>query len=258
MGWLNASTPFSLAKLPGSDNSETMADMKTSGANRCLLIATIAFVTATLPLAGLAQDTAAPVPQVRYVSDKLVLNVYAQMDQSGGRVATIQTGDSVEELERSGNMVHVRLEDGREGWVGANYLTSDAPAAVRLRELERNHNASTTPAEPLPDRKSLDEIARLKKDNTTLQGQINVLQARVTQLASTAEGAPATDTPSEPEPEPEEIDDDEPVQLPTIVVDPSWWIWVIAILATGAIGYASGYHTLARRLRKKFGGLKIY
>jgi len=27
---------------------------------------------------------------------------------------------------------------------------------------------------------------------------------------------------------------------------------------TGALGYASGYQTLARRLRRKFGGLKIY
>src|ERR1044072_4854733 len=102
--------------------------MKTSGANPFFLIATILPVTATPPIAGLSPEEAegeAPEPQRRYVSDRLLLNVYAQADQSGGRVATIQTGDSVDELERAGNMVYVRLEDGREGWVGANYLTPD-------------------------------------------------------------------------------------------------------------------------------------
>lgn len=228
--------------------------MKTSGANRCLLIATISLITATLPLAGLAQEEAqAPVPQQRYVSDKLVLNVYAESDQSGGRVATIQTGDSVEELERTGNMVRVRLEDGREGWVGANYLTSDAPAAVRLRELQRDQKSAAPTVPTGPDKKSLDEIARLKKENAALQGQVNELQTRITELGTMAEGAP-TDTSSE---EPEVMSETEP--LPVVTASgPAWWIWLIAVVLTGALGYASGYQTLARRLRRKFGGLKIY
>jgi uncharacterized protein YgiM (DUF1202 family) len=231
-----------------------MADMKTSGANRCLLIATIALVTATLPLAGLAQEESTPAPERRYVSDKLVLNVYAEPDQGGGRVATIQTGDSVEELERIGNQVRVRLEDGREGWVGANYLTSEAPAAVRLRELQRGgEQKAPTPAEP--DKKSLDEIARLKKENASLQGQVSELQSRVTELGTMAEGAP-TETPGEPEEMSEE-----PAEQPMVVTTtggPAWWIWSIAVVLTGALGYVSGYQTLARRLRRKFGGLSIY
>jgi uncharacterized protein YgiM (DUF1202 family) len=230
--------------------------MKTSGANRCLLIATLSLVTATLPLAGLAQEEAgpaagAPVPQRRYVSDKLVLNVYAQADQSGGRVATIQTGDSVEELERAGNQVRVRLEDGREGWVGANYLTSDAPAAVRLRELERDQRVPT-PAAPVPDKKSIEEIARLKKENATLQGRVSELQSRVIALGTMAQAAPAETS------EPEVMDEETAEPTVIITAGPAWWIWSIAIVLTGALGYASGYQTLARRLRRKFGGLKIY
>jgi hypothetical protein len=231
-----------------------MADMKTSGANRCLLIATMSLAAATLPLSSLAQEAAAPAPERRYVSDKLVLNVYAEQDQGGERVATIQTGDSVEELERVGSQVRVRLEDGREGWVGANYLTSDAPAAVRLRELERDQKVPA-PAAPVPDKKAVEEIARLKKENAALQGQVGELQSRVTALGAMAsEGAPA-ETSGEPE-----VMDEEPVEQPIVVTTggPAWWIWSIAIVLTGALGYASGYQTLARRLRRKFGGLKIY
>lgn len=229
--------------------------MKTSGAHRCLLVATISLVTATLPLAALSQEEAPPTtaPQVRYVSDKLVLNVYAEAGQGSSRVATIQTGDTVEELERSGNMVRVRLEDGREGWVGANYLTSDAPAAVRLRELQREQKtAGPAPSPAAADKKSIEEIARLKKDNAALHGQVKELQARVTALGTMAEGAPP-ETPSEPEVM------TEPAQLTAAAPGgPAWWTWLIAIALTGALGFASGYQTLARRLRRKFGGLKIY
>jgi uncharacterized protein YgiM (DUF1202 family) len=59
-----------------------------------------------------------------YVEDKLVLNVYSEADQGSSRVATIETGDAVEEIERVEKFVHIRLADGREGWVGTNYLSA--------------------------------------------------------------------------------------------------------------------------------------
>jgi hypothetical protein len=36
------------------------------------------------------------------------------------------------------------------------------------------------------------------------------------------------------------------------------WSWLVAIMFVGAVSFAGGYQALARRLRKKFGGLKIY
>src|SRR6185436_13516908 len=104
----------------------------------CLWRLNVATLSTTLlllavPLAGVAQDETVPgdqqqsAPAVRqlFVSDKLVLNVYSEPDQSGSRVASIETGDAVDELERDQGFVHIRLGDGREGWVGANYLTTD-------------------------------------------------------------------------------------------------------------------------------------
>lgn len=207
-----------------------------------------------MPLAGVAQEipasetpaAPAPTPEKRFVSDKLVLNVYAEPDQGSERVATIQTGDSVEELERSGNLVRVRLEDGREGWVGANYLTSDEPAIVRLRELQRQQPS----AAPRVDKASLEEIAQLKKENGALRGQVSELQARI--------AAPVAPPPPQGEtivaaPEPPLQAAVLPTTAPTGVVG-----WVVALLVVGAVSFAGGYQTLARRLRKKFGGLKIY
>ena len=207
---------------------------------------------ATTAVAQETETTEAPAavpestPQKRFVSDKLVLNVYAEPDQGSARIETIQTGDAVDELERTGNLVRVRLEDGREGWVGASYLTSDAPAIVRLRELQRQQPS----AAPRVDKASLDEIAQLKKDNTALRGQVNELQARV-----------ATPTPPPPQGETITAETQEPplqaAVLPTTALNGVVG-WLVAMLAVGAISFASGYQMLARRLRKKFGGLKIY
>ncbi|MFC4313816.1 SH3 domain-containing protein [Steroidobacter flavus] len=209
--------------------------MKKSAALYCLILATTA--------------VAAQVPEKRFVSDKLVLNVYAEAAQGSERVATIQTGDAVEELERSGNQVRVRLEDGREGWVGANYLVNDAPAIVRLRELQ----AQQTNPTPRVDKASADEIAQLKKENATLRGEVGQLQARV----ATPVAAPPAECPKTLEcPTPEA-----PIQAAAFpVIDPTGGVlgWLVALLLVGAASFAGGYQMLARRLRKRFGGLKIY
>jgi hypothetical protein len=245
--------------LPACGKSENIAAMKNSAAFHCLILATTSLVAATWPLASVAQETATsevsaaattPVPQKRFVADKLVLNVYAEAEPGSARVATIQTGDAVEELERSGSVVRVRLEDGREGWVGASYLVSDEPAILRLRELQRQQPGQTPT--PRVDKASADEIAQLKKENATLRGQVTALQARpTTPVAAPVECEEVSET-HEVEP---------PIQaaaFPTVAVAGSVWSWLIAMLFVGGASFASGYQMLARRLRKKFGGLKVY
>lgn len=229
---------------------------------------------ATVPLAVVAQEVVAPAPtpEKRFVSDKLVLNVYSAPEQGSARVATIQTGDAVEELERSGNLVRVRLEDGREGWVGANYLVSDAPAVVRLRELQRQQPS----AAPRIDKASVEEIAKLKKENAALKGQVSELQSRVTAVSAQAAKVPAGKGQTERVRAEKTLAVEAPAEsettVPTDSPDPAIeaaalagtvpqggvWGWLIAMMFVGAVSYAGGYQTLARRLRKKFGGLKIY
>jgi len=223
--------------------------MKYSAALSCLIVATTSLVAATAVAQETAAEAAMPEPQQRFVSDKLVLNVYAAAEQGSGRVATIQTGDAVEELERSGTMVRVRLEDGREGWVGASYLVSDAPAIVRLRELQRQQPNSTATPTPTPqvDKVLVGEIAQLKKENAALRGQVTTLQARpVTPVAAPAAQCEQVDPPIQA------------AAFPTVAPAGSLWGWLVALVFVGGAGYAGGYQTLARRLRKKFGGLKVY
>lgn len=234
--------------------------MKTHGVNRCLAAATLSLLM-TLPLGAAAQEEerqneeqARPEAIRRlFVSDKLVLNVYAQADQASARVATIETGDVVEELERAGNLVRVRLQDGREGWVGASYLTSDAPAATRLRELQREQKLAIQAAE----KKSAEEAARLKKEAAALQAQLNALRSPPTAAPATSGGntvsASAGSAPEAPESQ-------EPKLIAGAPMDTGgrFWMWPLILMLAASLGFAAGYRTLASRIRKKYGGLRIY
>ncbi len=230
--------------------------MKTESSNSCLGVATLLLCTAAtlaLPLSAVAQEEGQPETQPApsqplqrlFVSDKLVLNVYSGADQAGERVATIETGDAVDEIERADGFVHVRLQDGREGWVGANYLTDDAPAAVQLRELQRQQKSAAQGT----DKKAAEEIARLKKEGESLQAQVKALKAAAAAPVApddgVLEGAAA----------------ESPRQLAAAGPTDSgnaMWIWPLALVLAAGLAYAAGYQSLARKLRKKFGGLRIY
>jgi uncharacterized protein YgiM (DUF1202 family) len=213
--------------------------MKTSWSTSCLSVATLSLLTAS----ALAQDETVPEQTRRlFVSDKLVLNVYAEADQSSSRVATIETGDAVDELERAESFVRVRLQDGREGWVGSNYLTDDAPAAVQLRELQRQQKSAQN-----SDRKSAEEISRLKKESEALQAQIKELKAAA----------------AAPPPPDEGVLEGAVTAQQSLAAAPAQtrgipWIWSLVVVLAAGLAYAAGYQTLARKIRRKFGGLRIY
>lgn len=227
--------------------------MKTPAWHRCLTVATLSLLLA-VPLAVAAQEegqppaeSAEPVPPPRrlFVSDKLVLNVYSEPEQAGSRVATIETGDQVDELERGEGFVRIRLPDGREGWVGTNYLTTDAPAAVQLRDLQRQQKSSAQAV----DKKAAEEIARLKKESESLQAQVKALK-------TAAASAPVADDDGVLEgasPGPQQL-----AAVASASAGSSTWIWILVVVLAAGLAYAAGYQSLARRIRKKFGGLRIY
>jgi uncharacterized protein YgiM (DUF1202 family) len=190
--------------------------------------------------------------QSLYVSDKLVLNVYSEANQGGGRVATIETGDAVEELERVDNFVRVRLSDGREGWVGANYLSTVPPAILQLKQLQ-----SMPAAAAAPSKQSADDLVRLQKQNTALSAEIAELKKKATSPAIVTPPAAEVSTMTNVE---TVVKPEQPAALaPRVVVQRNlWWAWALAVIAAGTGGFVAGYQTLGRRVRQRFGGVKVY
>jgi hypothetical protein len=186
-----------------------------------------------------------------YVIEQLVVGVSSAPDASGERVATLKSGDRVEVLDRAADEVHVRLANGREGWVRASYLSADEPLRVRLAQREA-------------------EVARLNDEIGALKAQVRSTPA----TSAAGSGVPAAPPVAAPPvaappvaaaPAPRPGTEDPVPAAPGALFSsgdegtrPSWpWTLAAALLAFGA-GFGLGALMLDRHIRRKYGGLRIY
>ena len=205
--------------------------------------------------------------ETQYVIEQLVVNVNSAPDSTGQRVATIKSGEAVEVLDKQGDQMHVHLPNGTEGWVRKSYLSTEEPLQHRLNE----RNA---------------EVEKLKQDVARLQGELTTAKAsaggargggaqantnpgagaaaNVTaptsaagtkSRAGTASVADQTNTP------PPDTATGEPAYFmtpPETPARPVWhWTVLTFVIALG-LGFVLGWQMLDRRIRKKYGGLRIY
>jgi hypothetical protein len=177
-----------------------------------------------------------------YVSDELVLGVYAEENNQGQRLATLHSGTSVETLAQNGDFTQVRLSDGTTGWVKSAFLTVNEPAVVRIKRLEEelDRSRATTPA--LAEAAARSEVERLKLALAAKQGELDA--ARAGGSATVVATAPAAEG---------------PLSALHAAAAPHWPVIAAASAAAGlAGGFWLGYAMLARRVRQKFGGIKVY
>jgi Bacterial SH3 domain len=193
---------------------------------------------AALPLALLSIKGMAA---TAYVSDELVLGVYSEENTQGLRLATLHSGASLETLAQDGDFTQVRLSDGTTGWVKSAFLTTKEPAVVRVKQLEEelDQSRATTPA--LAEAAARSEVLRLKLELAAKQSELDSARA--------GGSAPVTATP--------------PTSGAFAAIHaaaaPRWPVIAGIAVAIGlACGFWLGFATLARRVRRKFGGIKVY
>ena len=172
-----------------------------------------------------------------YVSDELVLGVYSEQNNQGQRLTTLHSGAKVETLAVNGDFTQVRLSDGTTGWVKSAYLTTQEPAVVRIKQLqdELDRSRATTPA--LAEAAARSELEQLKRALATKQGEPLAANATLTPGSSAAVAGAG---------------------MQRAASSTRAWIEVAATLAALIVGFCLGYATLARRIRHKYGGLKVY
>jgi uncharacterized protein YgiM (DUF1202 family) len=173
-----------------------------------------------------------------YVSDQLVLGVYAEQNQQSQRLATLHSGSSVESLRLSGDYSQVRLSDGTTGWVKTSYLTTQLPATLRVKQLEEelDRSRATTPA--LAEAAARSEVEQLRHELAAKQSELDTVRAMQpgSAAAQGTGGANAAAT--------------------ALATHPGLWGLTVALAV--ALGFWLGYATLARRVKHKFGGIKVY
>jgi hypothetical protein len=171
-----------------------------------------------------------------YVTDELVLGVYTTQTTQGQRLATLHSGAVVETLSTNGDATEVRLQDGTTGWVKTAYLTNIEPATTRIKqmqdELDRTH--ATTPA--LAEAAERSEVERLTNELAAAQQAAADAAAQPPTPGNGAAATPIAQARSEPH----------------------LWRWLATLCATLTLGFWLGYAALARRIKAKFGGIKVY
>jgi hypothetical protein len=190
---------------------------------------------------GLALAASTVRAATAYVSDELVLGVYAEENNQGQRLATLHSGASVDTLSVSGEFTQIRMTDGTTGWVKSAYLTTKEPASFRVKQLEEelDRSRATTPA--LAEAAERSEVDRLTRELAIKQGQLDAV--RNGGVAELAAPVPA------------------PAQIPLVSQDLAPmlpWLAGGAVVLALACGFWMGYATLARRVKRKFGGIRVY
>ena len=210
-----------------------------------------------------AQARAEPDGQPIYVIEQLVVSVASAPGAEGERIGQVKSGDKLELIEREGDEAHVRLPSGKEGWIKASYLSSEEPLQHRLAER-------TAEVEKLKQ-----EGEKLKQDMGRLESDLAAARSthKVASVSAPKPPAAAANTPTAAVPPTETVPaavsdalsgGSTPVRETVFLRSPQrpgQIPWPL-VLGTSAVmllaGFVLGWKTLDRRIRQKYGGLRIY
>jgi Bacterial SH3 domain len=200
-------------------------------------------MTPRAPLWLLILALAAPATRADpiYVVEQLVVSVASSPEADAERIGQVKSGDKLELLERQGDQTHVRLPNGKEGWIKASYVSAEEPLAVRLTERTADNE------------KLKQENAKLKEDVGRLQSQLAASRS-ATSAAATADPSSSLTAPA--------AEASPPVPArETVFLRPGQtpWAFLLGVAAVMLlVGFLLGWTTLDRRIRQKYGGLRIY
>jgi hypothetical protein len=184
-----------------------------------------------------------------YVIEQLVVSVTSTSDAESERVGQVKSGDKLEVIEREGDQTHVKLSNGRDGWIKSAYLTSDPPLQTRLTERTAEVEKLKQDADKLRQQDD-----KLKQDVSRLESQLAA--SRVARTATPDSPPPPATSDAPPLPAP--IHDTVFLQSPVHPGDTPWLLLLGSSAVMLLVGFAAGWKTLDSRIRRKYGGLRIY
>lgn len=182
---------------------------------------------------ALALTASASHAETTYVNDQLVVGVTATSAAESERIGQVKSGDKLEVIERDGDQTHIKFANGKDGWVKSSYLTNDPPPQVHLAE----RNA---------------EVEKLRTEGDKLKQDVTRMEAEL--AAARAAHNATSDAPPAPAPLHETVFLREPERQSST----SWPVLLGVAGVMLLVGFVGGWTTLDRRIRQKYGGLKIY
>jgi Bacterial SH3 domain len=201
----------------------------------------------SLCLLALLLTAPAAYADATYVIEQLVVSVTSEPGAEGERIGQVKSGDKLELIEREGDESHVRLSNGKDGWLKSSYLTADPPLQTRLTERTAEVEKFKQDADKLRQ-----ESDKLKQDVSRLESQLAASRAVHT---ATSDAPPPI---SDPLPAPAPVHDTVFLQSPERPGQIPWLLFLASSAVMLLVGFAIGWKTLDGRIRRKYGGLRIY
>ena len=189
-----------------------------------------------------------------YVTDSLKLRLYAEASASSEVLLSIESGDSVEVLEKQNAFSRVVTNDGSEGWVKSAFLVEDPPEkllyyAVSEQNKQLQDEIETLRNAPQSESLAVDgeyeaQIAQLQTALSEQQEMNQSLQQQLIEVShSSGTAIPTSST----------------IQVSSMPYKIKYANWQIPALAVGILifGFLMGVKFSARRMRKRLHGFVL-
>ena len=193
----------------------------------------LVIVAALLAQAVAAQETA-------YVTDILRLGIHRAADTSDSPFRNLVSGTQLTVLERTTNYARVRTEDGEEGWVRSAFIVTDKPAVLIVDETRAELDAALARA-AAAETSMAEAEARVGRMTEELTLKIDAADAVQDTLAGLQE---------------ENAGYEALLGRYRGAVPIVWVVGAVVVAFSG--GALLGTWWLDRRIRRRFGGHRIY
>ena len=190
-----------------------------------------------------------------YVTDSLKLRLYTEASDSSDVILAIESGDSVEVIEKQNAFSRVITNDGSEGWVKSAFLVEDPPEKLLYYSVSEQNRELQAEIESLKNTPQIENASSNNQEyeeqivqlQTTLSEQQQVNQSLQQQLTEVSKNIgtniPASSTTQIP-------------SAPSKIENSKWFIPAITI-GVLLIGFILGHKFSTRRMRKRLHGFVL-
>jgi SH3 domain protein len=205
-----------------------------------------------------------------YVIEQLVVAVESTPDADAERVAQVKSGDKLELLEREGEEAHVRLANGKEGWIKASYVSTAEPLQLKLTEraaeLEKvkqegdklRQDVNRLESELASSKRAAAAVAASAVPASTAPVSTPAASPAANARTTTATSVTCTEATTSGCSSPAPLHETVFLRQPDRPVQTSWLLLLGVAAVMLLVGFVLGWTTLDRRIRQKYGGLRIY
>ncbi|MEK7207880.1 MAG: TIGR04211 family SH3 domain-containing protein [Pseudomonadota bacterium] len=198
-------------------------------------------------LVALAFLPGAAFAETVYVIDKLYVGMRAEAIETSPVIKSVESGTTLEVLQRIEKYVYVRDKQGTNGWVEARYLTADAPARLQMGKLQEDLTKARAQAAEVQMQLKKTEVALAEQTAKRKELEKTVANVPATPFAV----APAPPAPAKGAPTPA-------VAPPSTATGFSFsFVWLGISFAMLGAGFAAGVAWLRESIRKRSGGMYL-